>query len=788
MFLIPGAKLAQKVDVNTALYNVIVSTRGEEPASKTIPACRAFQQLRAALHEPPTTEATRRAIKRYLTAFNYVINENKVPSVLPIKLLWFNAFDATDHCVVSDINIDHISSLFNLAVCEATLASVAYRQRRTDPEAMKRTARHFQMAAGYFRAASQLPTPGGMRNVTCDLYPLSLNALEMVMLGNAQKVLYEITLEGGTAPAILARFAVGARDFYQIAEESCREPDVVNTCINGYVGRPAAALAAYFDVVAQSAQAAASRDAHDMPQQLARLEKAQKSLNVGLKTIHVLDTSSLASVAALRDTLLEELNTLGTRIATRKEEAEDENRTVYFTVPASKVPEIVSRQSVKPASVENVMSEELLDHRLLPFGGLPEPLSEDASGIVAQYSDMASKEVAEQAALLSTSASHLREAMMQVEEAVSSQRRAALDESSKPEPTESSTLEEEQKAIDAIQFSHDRGGLSSLRELQSQVNSMAGEAKSMVQSTESLLYAEDAEDRQLRARIQVSRPKSADLTQPYWTKLAKIKNNLEQAANADLIVGGQIDGHTAAISALDGIKVLDFIAPSAMTTTSKEPQTLARVDAIAIDAEVHVAAAKEQLERKDSIVQDFEKKRHMESALKITSTISEKGAEVEQVSAIIEREYGELREQSRTACSEMKRIADNLKEAVARLREPTRGDDTLGEARRRMNDIYKNQAAALKFIELVGHLEQGADFYAKEQDNVVMLKTDIEGYVTARRTEAVEMGNAQSLNTGMGQSQQGFYPSTGNTGNQQSGAAANGTYSHTEGPSIWRRR
>lgn len=761
MFLLPGAKLAQKVDVGTALQTSIASSHGESAAANLVPSCHAFQELRASLHEPPTTEPTRQGIKRYLTALNFLLTH--VSPSIDIPLLWVHAFDADAHSSHSDLRIDLIAALFNLGVCEASLATLAYRYRRSDATAMRNSARHFQTSAGYFHAAADLPIPGGVRGVTTDLYPPALKALEMVMLGNAQQVFYEKTLESGTAPALLARFAVGAREFYQIAAESCCEPDVVNTCINAYVGRPAAALAAYFNVVAQSSQAAASRDAYDMPQQLARLSIAEKSLNVGLATATSLDTASLAAVAALKTGLLAKLEELRTSILERKVHAEEENRCVYFATPASHIPDIVSRQSVKSADVlSNLYNEFPLDERIVPFEELPEPIAPDVSAAASRYTDALAKYVAEEVANLNTSASHLREVLIQIETTIKSRRTIAETEASKSRPPQKISLKEDQEAINAIKHVQNAGSIRALSELQSQVVSLAAEVKGQIQSIENMLRQEDEEDRQLRVTVpNTTRAFSAMLTQQYVTKLSKLRTNLEQAANADLIVGGQIDLYADAILLLNDISVLDFIPPSA----SSQPPLHAKeaidvVEEVALEVDPEITAGKELLLDKDDFVQELEKKKLLDNPNSVVSDLSGDTPEVDRFSAAIEAEYGDMKKEARETCSEMRRISEVLTKAVTRLLEPVQGEVKNDEGQARMNEIYKHQAAVLKFKELMGHLQQGAEFYSKEKDNIVMLKRDFEGFVAARTTEAQDIANQyQRKNEGNYLQQGGFYPS-----------------------------
>lgn len=795
LFFLPGAKYAQKVDVNTALYESIAASRGEAAASSVSSACRAFQELRAAVNDPPYADVNRRQLKSYLAALQFLLNEANISPNLPVNLLWVSAFDSEEQCSLSDVRIDNLAVLFNLGVCEAHLANSVFRQRRANPNAMKTATHHFRNAAGYFQAAGDLPIPGGFHAATRDLYPATLKALEMAMLGNAQQALYEIALEGGNSPSVLARFAIGARDFYAIAEESCREPDVVNTTINAYVGRPAGALAAYFDVIAEWSMTTAARDEHDMGQQLKRISLAEHSLQVSSRTVQQLQNSgALASVNTLRESLTLELEDFRTRIAARKSEAEQENRTIYFTTPALQVQQIVPRQSVRPTDVQTALRDESVDQRLLALKDLPEPVTPEVSGIASRYSDMVAKTVADTVTSVNEAADDLRGKILQIEATISSWQTLVDANGRKPSAVQASSLEEDQKAIDAVLKAQDRGGIDALIERQSQLLSLAGEAKSQTQSIETLLRTEEAEDRQLRQRVSFHRRTSVELTEPYWSTMTKIKRNLEVASNSDTKAAAEIEYHSAAITAIRNVKVLDFVPPSAKPKTDLASTRQAHVAALSSQSTSLTEKGKRLLAEKDDLIQEFERMRQLENPYKLTRGVAEDGSEVDSLSSLVEERYGSLQVKTQKLSEEMRGIAEGIAETSSQFQLPDQNNDTTEEDQARMNEIYRHQAAAQKFDEVMDHLRQGAEFYCREQDCISMLKRDVEGYVAARRQEAIEVANNDRMGgygatgypsaPGIYPPNQGSYSSNGHP-YPRSSATNN---SHSASPSIWRRQ
>lgn len=756
-FLTPGAKLARKVDIHSGLYEAVVTTRGEAAAATIVPSCRVLQELRGVVSEPPTTEATRKALVRYVSALDYVQDRVELPAEFPVELLWVNSYDGNDDCAGTDLGLDRVACIFNLGVCEASLAAVAYRARRADPDALKAAARHFQLAAGYMKLAGELPTPGGLRAITCDLYPQALLACEYAMLGNAQQVLYEMTVEENGPALLLARFAAGVRDYYRIAAETCSDPDLISTCVNGYLGRPAAALADYFDVVAQSSQAMACDEAHNMAEQLTRLKNATASCAIGLKTAQELSTVKLASVTELRSRLIAALSKLGGELKERSMTADTENKAIYRVTALERVPVLVGRQSLRSASVADVLNAEPIDERLRGLEKLPSPSAAELSGVPARYTEMAASLVAAEVASLETISSHLREVVVHAESAVGTTRAAAVVVAPPSAHVRgSSSSMEDQRAIEAVRSAQTRGGLKMLRESQAQVLSLAGEAQSQVQSIESLLSTEDAEDRQLRARVHVTRPTSQELQQGYLAKLLEIRNNMEKAANADKLVERQINYHAPAISALSGVDVTGLVPPSAASQSPGAASPNDHMAAIAADLETLLTTAKQMLASKDDLVQELEKVKHLENPIVVTAKVTAGPSEASDCKHILEQTYGALQKRSELICSDMKHSSQTISDTVVRLKVPV-ADTGASRAQSTMNEVYKHQAAAIKFSELASHLESGGSFYAKEQDVLLMLKGDVEGFCVARGTEAIEIGSMQPA-AQMGYNGYGHHP------------------------------
>lgn len=783
MFLQPGAKLAKNVNINAALYESIRSTRGEEIAMSVVTPCRAVQELRAILHEPPTTETTRDGILRYHRALRCVLEDGGVSPNIKIPLLWVSAFDAEAHTEQCDLRLDIVSALFNLAVNEGALAIAASRRHRTDEDALRSATKRFQFAAGFLRAAAALPTPGGVRSVTLDLWPVTLHALEAVMLGNAQQAFFLFCQENGTTPSLLARLSSGAHEFYSVAADICRDPDVSDSHVNALVGRPASALAAYCAAVAQSCAAQALHDSGNVAQEILRLRYTRDATSAAFPALDAVDASTLAALRPLKEDLLAALRSLADDVANRLESAEEENRKFYLeTIPTS-LPSIVPHQSVKAADIEKVLSSASLDERILPFADLPPVPDAAATGVAARYAEAAAHLVAEHVAKLNSAAADATHAASRISRAVTSARAAVSTAATKrmqPSQTSLSTslTEEEHRAVDVLKFAKTRGGINALKELQAQVLALADQTHRDIDDIEKMLRDEEEQDRSLRNYVAPRRQNSHQLTTGYRAKLGKLRTNLEQAANADAIVSNQVQVHSDAITAISNLDVDAAVtarldASRLSTPTSSAGINNSDVDRIAQELEDLRKESETLCARKNNVLHQLELVKAKDNALAATATIEEGDEETERFSALLDEKYGDVKDTAINLVNDLENIAERITALLAQLQDDdVRSADDFAnnsqdEGTKKMLEIFKHQAAAMKFRETMDHLHQGIHFYSKEQENIASLKKEVKDFITARDLEY--RNHLSNNNPDKGQ---GFYPqSTHSSGSGPHGSA-----------------
>lgn len=811
MFLHPGAKRAKKIDVNTALYDSVASTHGEQSATTILTAAQVFQRLRSPVHEPPTTSRTHADLQAYYRALSYLLDDLKFPSQIPVPLLWVNAFDGSSDASIPQLSFDQLSVLFNLAVNEASLAQLAYRRHRTEPDALRISAKHYQLAAGYFAFAREFPPPAGIRCLTPDLFPAALTALENVMLGNAQQSIYLHCRSTNVSNALLSRIAAGISDFYSIAIESASDPDLRSTSIHSLVALPCRALQKHFHTVSIADAATAASDSNNLSDMLSLLPMAIKAANsvppIAAEAASV--SAALTSVSDLCEQIRRASSELSASLSAQLRDAEEDNRRIYFASPSENPKLPLLHRFVKTDDISETLANLPVNPELSPFASLPPPPTEDSMELASRYEEMAASLVASEVASIHTAASSASHALSMASSAISMAReRLTLRPSTLGRQSNSLTVEET-TAVNALRDVIARGGGRAVRDLQAQVVSAAGIATSDIDNILKTLNKEAAQDRSLQMIFPGQRPNSPSLTTGYHNRIEKMKRNLEQAANADAIIAADIDKHYGGMDAILRLDVNDIV--NRRLNGNKTDTQQGRVhDELDVErASARFAALKASLDevmaRKSEVVLELETKKQMDNAMVATARMNQGDDEIEQILDMLNQKYGEAKRDARSICQQLLNVTKDLTDLSDGLRTENIGEangkNESGDGGNGMMEIYKHQPAALKFQELMQHLAHGMEFYSKEQDNITALKHDVEGFVKGRDIEYKDMTDKRPrynqppsqppmYQSGPGHNGPGMYPG-GSDGYPQSFGGwgnAGGRDNNFGGSSKWGRR
>ena len=103
---------------------------------------------------------------------------------VPISFRWADSFDKDVICAGADFSYDAAGALFNVAAATSYMATS---EDRNSEEGMRKACAYFQEAAGILEALKELVKVGAWPELTPDLSINLLDALQLLMLAQAQK-------------------------------------------------------------------------------------------------------------------------------------------------------------------------------------------------------------------------------------------------------------------------------------------------------------------------------------------------------------------------------------------------------------------------------------------------------------------------------------------------------------------------------------------------------------------------------------------------------------------------
>lgn len=117
-----------------------------------------------------------------------------------------------------DLNYELASLLFSLA---ALYSSLGANESRSDKESLKRSLSYFQTAAGVLAHIRDkvVPQMEHLQPVCPDMTPAMLEALEQVMLAQAQECFWQQAVLDGLKNATIAKLSQAVSEFYAAALE-----------------------------------------------------------------------------------------------------------------------------------------------------------------------------------------------------------------------------------------------------------------------------------------------------------------------------------------------------------------------------------------------------------------------------------------------------------------------------------------------------------------------------------------------------------------------------------------
>ena len=302
---------------------------------------------------------------------------------LPISFRWQDSFDKDVICAGSDFGYEAACALFNVAAATSFMATS---EDRGSEEGMKKACTYFQEAAGILNAVKDLVNRGAWPDVTPDLSINLLDALQFLMLAQAQKCFYEKATRAGMKDAIVVKITAECAGLYKDASSR-----LGHATIGGSGSKDWLEVVEWnkklFEGMQHHYAASAHEEAHEYGKQLSRLTYA---------TNRVAEAVLLCKKAPKE--LQEQFVTAHTVVNERRARAKKDNDMVYNekVPPVETLPALERKAMVKP-----VHPLDLLEVPPLPEPSITrQPTPSEPSAVAEVMQHLALSDAAADAATL----------------------------------------------------------------------------------------------------------------------------------------------------------------------------------------------------------------------------------------------------------------------------------------------------------------------------------------------------------------------------------------------------
>ena len=252
-----------------------------------------------------------------------------------------------------DVLAERAAVLFNLAACWSMRGALP---PRSDSDAIKAAARHFQLAAGALKAVQDLSPESGLEP-TCapELTDAALSALRALMVAQAQACFCDKAASDSMGAGTQAMLALGAKQLYALAAEAFAslQSSKPHAKLHAWGAAVCVGRKQWYEAEARWQQATDALSANKYGEQQAHLQLGLTAANAALAT---LGSAQLESPSALS-----KLSALASKTAATLAGVTKDNQLVYNErVPdAAQLPEVAPKVLAKALPVDTLVSAAL---------------------------------------------------------------------------------------------------------------------------------------------------------------------------------------------------------------------------------------------------------------------------------------------------------------------------------------------------------------------------------------------------------------------------------------------
>eukprot|EP00184_Porphyridium_aerugineum_P001144 CAMPEP_0184694332 /NCGR_PEP_ID=MMETSP0313-20130426/2340_1 /TAXON_ID=2792 /ORGANISM="Porphyridium aerugineum, Strain SAG 1380-2" /LENGTH=781 /DNA_ID=CAMNT_0027152619 /DNA_START=21 /DNA_END=2363 /DNA_ORIENTATION=+ len=771
--LIPQVAILKpgKVDV-AAVYQHAAAQSGfrrlSEAQQKTLDAgSKELLSLRSEVYtacnlpSTPSSEDAATALIKYYKALQLVSERVDSTKQKELVFRWVASAKSSNTPLESNAaQFELCALLFNLAVIYAAIAAQAAEDRSV--ESLREGAKGYQTSAGFYRALHKVVTTNMEENhqwkdENSRFEPRYVQALETVMLANAQCLFYELGSSSSLSDDSVAKIAAGTKDLYNLAVKKLKE------CPNKPEDLEIACqiMAVYFEAEAESRMALFHEAEQDMAPRLKRLDTSLKLVYKARATLLPALNSTqptphgLLDKKAFGDTVGRRLASLDSELRKRLATAEEENQAVFLAIMADTVDRIDGRISVKSTVVDSLVDGVAVSKNIVAAYAQYAPAEENV--LFLEYASKASQ-------LVSKETQALNAALAQVEQELS-----VVEPTLTVEPTKSKSQSMvtrlttgNEAALNTVKGAVQGGGYKALKDLEKQVMMMGEESKKKVAEIAVLLAREAADDASLCHKAASSsnasqqfarRQRSEQLNIAYHQACERIRGELQAAAKADDNVRHQIEYCSAELMEMDKVSMADLDVKTyqnVMSSTSESTTSLQQT------LQMHVKELKAVLERGNALIRKFDSTLASDEPdpASIPKADGERNAFV---AKRLDTLYANLQKEAKEIINMIPLLKQKIAADMSKTAET--GDSDRAKFESRLQNVLRFEKSATTWQTLRGHLQMGMQFYSKEQENLTRLDSDVQGFVHARKVEADNI--MSELTRSMGNMNMGGAPPAG---------------------------
>ncbi|XP_076610486.1 programmed cell death 6-interacting protein isoform X2 [Chaetodon auriga] len=706
-FISVPLKKSSEVDLVKPLSKFVTATypAGEEQV-EYIRAVEELNKLRRnALGRPlDKHESSLEILLRYYDQLCAV--EPKFPfseNQLCLTFTWKDAFDkgslfgGSVKLALASLGYEKTCVLFNAAALASQIAS---EQNLDNDEGLKAAAKYYQLASGAFGHIKDTVLSALNREPTMDISPETVGTLSLIMLAQAQEVIFLKATSDKMKDAVIAKLANQAADFYGDAFKQCQYKD--NLPKYFYFQEVLPVLAAKHCIMQANAelhQSVLAKQKKRFGEEIARLQHAAELV----KTV----ASRYDEYVSVKD--------LSDKINRALAAAKKDNDFIYH----DRVPEVKDLEHIGKAA-------------LVRATAITPPLSQKFTDLFEKMVPMAVQQSMSiysqrKAETVNRLVGTMREATNLCNGVLASLNLPAALEDLSGDSIPQSIAEKSRSIVQ-------QGGLQSIEQLIRDLPELLTRNREILDESLKMLDDEETTDNELRGKFNQrwNRTPSGDLYKPLRAEGANFRNILDKAVQADQVVKDRYNTHCEMITLLcKPENELNAAIPSANPTKTLQGSEVLNVLRSQLSQLDEIKKERETLEGEIKGV-TFDMSTCFLTALAQDGAINEEQLSVSQLDQL----YGAYNQRVQASLRSQEELLGQVQTSHQEFSSLKQSNT---EANQREEVLKKLASAHDSYVEISSNLREGTKFYNDLTEILLKFQNKCSDIVFARKTERDEL-------------------------------------------------